>query len=359
MKRNGTGQYMTDNKLQVVIDAAADLEATAFNAEDNPANSDEYLEDKKEPARAHHAIMTQRLQDNWSKQYNDKLTVAEHDFAHIYANRQDFEDAAVQIGCDPATAFDEGKAILERPHVIEAVTELIQNRFDRAEAERRYHAENPEHPDIDLNNQNRQGALKKYGGSQSDDFNNSLLTRIYAALPMDKLGPDERAAQEKSIAGVLEDMQPTDPLEAMMIGQMIVSNGIMMDSARRARTAAHFDQRKIYMNEQKDAARTYAKHYEAVKKVRNKGQQTVTVEHVHIYDGGKAVIGAIEMKSWSVGGLGYLPGVSSNKGLQSHEKSFGPPNSQKHFAYSHEPEVWSEEPARPFMHERRDEKWSL
>src|SRR5437667_3012401 len=41
-------------------------------------------------------------------------------------------------------------------------------------------------------------------------------------------------------------------------------------------------------------ARTFASQVEALKRYRTKGEQKVTVEHVHLHAGGQAVVGTIE-----------------------------------------------------------------
>ena len=41
-------------------------------------------------------------------------------------------------------------------------------------------------------------------------------------------------------------------------------------------------------------ARTYATQVEALRKYRNGGKQTVTVQHVNVEDGGQAIVGNVE-----------------------------------------------------------------
>jgi hypothetical protein len=40
--------------------------------------------------------------------------------------------------------------------------------------------------------------------------------------------------------------------------------------------------------------RTYAMLLEALNRHRGKGQQKVTIEHVHVHEGGQAVVGVVE-----------------------------------------------------------------
>jgi hypothetical protein len=47
--------------------------------------------------------------------------------------------------------------------------------------------------------------------------------------------------------------------------------------------------------------RTYATQVEALRRLRNGGSQTLRVEHVHVNEGGQAVIGNVKAHGTSVG----------------------------------------------------------
>ena len=53
-------------------------------------------------------------------------------------------------------------------------------------------------------------------------------------------------------------------------------------------------ERREHLNMANKLARTSATLLGAFDKHRGKGQQKVTVEHVHVHDGGQAVVGSIE-----------------------------------------------------------------
>ena len=54
-----------------------------------------------------------------------------------------------------------------------------------------------------------------------------------------------------------------------------------------------FEGRRESLNQANKLSRTYATLLEALNRHRGKGQQKVTVEHVHVYSGGQAVVGAV------------------------------------------------------------------
>ena len=62
-------------------------------------------------------------------------------------------------------------------------------------------------------------------------------------------------------------------------------------------------------------ARTFATQMEALNRYRGKGQQKMTVEHVHVHDGGQAIVGqvaqgggATEKDRGQSHAIGYAPG---------------------------------------------------
>jgi hypothetical protein len=55
-----------------------------------------------------------------------------------------------------------------------------------------------------------------------------------------------------------------------------------------------FEGRRENLNQVNKLSRTYAAILEALNRHRGKGQQKVTVEHVHVHAGGQAVVGMVE-----------------------------------------------------------------
>ena len=55
----------------------------------------------------------------------------------------------------------------------------------------------------------------------------------------------------------------------------------------------NFEGRRENLSQANKLSRTYAALIEALNHHRGKGQQKVTVEHVHVHSGGQAVVGAV------------------------------------------------------------------
>lgn len=76
---------------------------------------------------------------------------------------------------------------------------------------------------------------------------------------------------------------------------MLASHNAAMECYRRAMIAEQtFEGRKENLNQANKLSRTHATLLEALNRHRGKGQQKVTVEHVHVHEGGQAIVGNVE-----------------------------------------------------------------
>ncbi|WP_422001185.1 hypothetical protein [Roseovarius mucosus] len=140
-----------------------------------------------------------------------------------------------------------------------------------------------------------EGRLKHLGGSASDLWNATLVQQ--AGYSMAIKGSDQTALDRQvgaTIAG-LDGIAPRDELEGMMAAQLIAAHNAAMECYRRAMADKQtFEGRKENLNQANKLSRTWATLLDALNKHRGKGQQKVTVEHVHVHAGGQAVVGTIE-----------------------------------------------------------------
>jgi hypothetical protein len=141
----------------------------------------------------------------------------------------------------------------------------------------------------------RQGRLKDIGGSQSDNWNNLLANQAVEALWLKNSSPEERDRQFRATAAALIGIAPRDELEGMIAAQLIAAHNAAMECYRRAMIGDQtFEGRRENLTQANKLSRTYAALLEALNRHRGKGQQKVTVEHVHVHAGGQAVVGNIE-----------------------------------------------------------------
>jgi hypothetical protein len=107
---------------------------------------------------------------------------------------------------------------------------------------------------------------------------------------------------QKMVDNVLEIMtsiKPRDHIEGLLATQMLATHNAMMNCFSRVAMSINSTEIKtievtnILINSANKLARTYAMQIEALSRYRSKGQQKMTVEHVHINSGGQAIIGNV------------------------------------------------------------------
>lgn len=139
------------------------------------------------------------------------------------------------------------------------------------------------------------GRLKQLGGSASDDWNDILINQAIQTMWIAHSTDEELPVQCRAVASALAGIAPRDELEAMAAAQMIAAHNSAMECYRRAMIPDQtIDGRKTNLDQANKLSRTWAALLEALNKHRGKGQQKVTVEHVHVHAGGQAVVGAVE-----------------------------------------------------------------
>ncbi|MEQ1904887.1 MAG: hypothetical protein ABL888_11935, partial [Pirellulaceae bacterium] len=95
-----------------------------------------------------------------------------------------------------------------------------------------------------------------------------------------------------AVAGLL-GIEPKDEMEGMLAAQMIAVHSAAMECYRRGMTTYALVERQESLNQASKLSRTYALLLEALDHHRGKGQQRVTVEHVHVHQGGQAIVGNV------------------------------------------------------------------
>ena len=133
-------------------------------------------------------------------------------------------------------------------------------------------------------------------GTDQPHLQQHLISQVNRSLYIpESLSEDERSAQISSAISLLQGIKPADELEGMLAVQMVATHHAATDCLRRAmiegQTLAGREQNL------KHAAKffaIYSRQIEVLDKHRGKGQQKVTVEHVHVAAGGQAMVGHIE-----------------------------------------------------------------
>jgi hypothetical protein len=139
------------------------------------------------------------------------------------------------------------------------------------------------------------GRLKPIGGSMCDDWNNILANQAIQTLWLKGDDAEEIKTQRRATVHALIGIAPRDELEGMIAAQLLACHNASMECYRRAMLSEQtFEGRRENLNQANKLSRTYVTLLEGLNRHRGKGQQKVTVEHVHVHSGGQAVVGVVE-----------------------------------------------------------------
>src|SRR5260221_5165441 len=115
---------------------------------------------------------------------------------------------------------------------------------------------------LDVQTGEERGQLKRFGGSEHDAFNYTLLKQAEDTVPWRSELRDQDRLQEASF-GAMIGMQPRDEFEGMLITQLLAAHHAAIECYRIGR------------------------------RHRGKGKQQIRVEHVHVNQGGQAIVGVV------------------------------------------------------------------
>jgi hypothetical protein len=147
--------------------------------------------------------------------------------------------------------------------------------------------------------------LKYIGGSSFDAWNNIIASQATNSI-WHGHNPDAERSHERQVASLSmpAGISPSDEFEGMLAAQLLASHNAAMECYRRAMIAEQsFEGRKENLNQANKLSRTHATLLEALNRHRGKGQQKVTVEHVHVHNGGQAIVGNVQggcSRNWRI-----------------------------------------------------------
>lgn len=94
----------------------------------------------------------------------------------------------------------------------------------------------------------------------------------------------------------LLEMDPKDPIEGMLMTQMITTHNAMMECYRLgAHENLSIEQRANHVNSANKLIRSYSMLLDSLQKYkgRNHHEQRITVQHIQVSNGGQAIVGDI------------------------------------------------------------------
>jgi len=128
------------------------------------------------------------------------------------------------------------------------------------------------------------GRLKRLGGGRSDKWNMRLVNQVVGTIPDLKAGTDEAKAECRGVLQGISDVNPADPVEGILIGQIMAANEASLAMYRKgwAQPPEYFTARTKYLQLADKAARTVMMLTERLDHHRGRGQQQIVVRHVTV-----------------------------------------------------------------------------
>jgi hypothetical protein len=170
-------------------------------------------------------------------------------------------------------------------------------------------------------------ALMQAIGTTDFDFFNGLIGHLINASR-------EKEASEAGtnfMLAVIKGIEPRDQVEARLAAQMAAVHMTSMTLARRLSHTETIPQQDSASNAFNKLTRTFATQMEALKRYRSGGEQKVTVQHVHVSEGGQAIVGNVNASTEGVGrakksedqscALGYAPGVEMPRQIEAEREA--------------------------------------
>ncbi|MGB6662017.1 MAG: hypothetical protein WBE90_23775 [Xanthobacteraceae bacterium] len=135
--------------------------------------------------------------------------------------------------------------------------------------------------------------LNKALGTVSPDFVKSSLLQIQAAA-RSPFGTTSETAINSALA-MIEAAAPRDEIECALAVQMSCTHAAAMAILGKLDSGFGTERRiALFASAAARLMKTFAMQIEVLRRLRNGGQQFVRVEHVHVNEGGQAVIGNVK-----------------------------------------------------------------
>jgi hypothetical protein len=159
-------------------------------------------------------------------------------------------------------------------------------------------------------------ARRMFGIGDTGSLATRLLSQAVGAMkPLQ--GGKASASEVNDAAALLEGIAPRDAVEGMLAGQMVAAHNVAMRCLRLASLKGQSHQAvEANINRATKLMRTYTSQIEALNRHRSEARQTMIVKHVHVHEGGQAIVGNVAQegrwcmntgsKSPRVQGLGTL-----------------------------------------------------
>ena len=193
------------------------------------------------------------------------------------------------------------------------------------------------------------GALARTIGLSDVEAATMLLSQVVESAGA---GEESRVFTLNAISPILYGIAPSDPLEGLLAVQMVAAHNAAMKFSKLAMFPGQtYEGHKGYGILATKFSRVFVAQLEALNKHRGKGEQKVEVKHVHVHEGGQAIVGHV-----SQGG----EGCACENGRTTPCAEAEPPQKQQPAGrLSKGAAVRSDDPERQALPRPRDEERTL
>ena len=138
-------------------------------------------------------------------------------------------------------------------------------------------------------------ALRGIFGTKRTEMAEALSKHCFRVLNADETSNDNPLCDERGfMLMAVEELEPRDAVERMLAVQMAATHVATIRSGRWLANSDNITQVQAHYTGFNKLARTFAIQVEALRKHRNGGNQTVTVQRVNVGDGGQAIVGNVQ-----------------------------------------------------------------
>jgi hypothetical protein len=136
------------------------------------------------------------------------------------------------------------------------------------------------------------GDWKALGGGDRDQWNERLSNLVIGALPVNQANAEAISQAGSGVIGGIVDMKPADPVEGILISQLVVANEAALKLYQLAwlNNVEYFEASAKYLQLADKASRTVAMLTERLDHHRNQGKQQIVVQHTTTVNANQAVV---------------------------------------------------------------------
>lgn len=109
------------------------------------------------------------------------------------------------------------------------------------------------------------------------------------------LAPSNRNPEQiRALVSLYREIGVQNPIESMLISQMATVHNHAMKLMAKATEISSVTSGETVVNMANRLMRTFAAQVEAFEKLKRGGKQVIKVDHVHVHEGGQAIVGNIQ-----------------------------------------------------------------